>query len=517
MERNLSMPSAFSMLLQQTTRRLSMSNTIKNLFVGLPILHTTGNLNVAVTSICTDSRRVAPGSIFFALPGHRVDGNEYIDEAVMRGAVAVVSEVDGGVPPRASYLQVENVRLTLASVARRFYGNPQEDLDIIGVTGTNGKTTVTTLLKYLLAEDNDPIGLIGTVAYEVGKRTLPAGRTTPDSVDLQAMFAQMKDARCRTAIMEVSSHGIDQHRVANVDFKVAAFLNLTQDHIDYHKDFESYYQVKRRVFTGENGSVPENAVINIDDSYGARLLKEIPGDLAVTTFGLQKKADFRAEEIELNHDGSHFDLVCPEGRLKIKSPLLGSYNVSNVLAAFAIAWRCGADLPKIAKKLTSFAGVPGRMERVDMGQPFNVLVDYAHTDDALRNAVRMLKDITPGRLLVVFGCGGNRDRGKRPLMTQAVTEYADMAWATADNPRGESIEVIFEDMKPGVVKEACITFTEDRRWAIHLALETAEPGDTVLIAGKGHETYQEFSDTVIPFDDRQVARELLNLKLNPQD
>ncbi|MBN2068056.1 MAG: UDP-N-acetylmuramoyl-L-alanyl-D-glutamate--2,6-diaminopimelate ligase [Opitutales bacterium] len=494
-----------------------MSTSLKTLFAGIPLLRSTGNLNAPVTSICTDSRRVAPGSVFFALKGNRVNGNDYIDEAVIRGAIAVVSEDDGGVPPRAAYLRVTDARETLALVACRFYGNPQADLNLIGVTGTNGKTTVTTLLKFLLSEESTPVGLLGTVAYEVGKRTLPASRTTPDAVDLHAMLAQMKDASCKTAVMEVSSHGIDQHRVAGLEFDVVAFLNLTQDHIDYHRTMDDYYSVKRRLFTGETGSLPEHAVINLDDVYGHRLLGELPGDISPVTFGVHPDAAYRAEEITLLPTGSRFTLVYPGGRMEVISPLLGAYNVSNVLAALAIAGCQGRNVSALVQKLMRFAGVPGRMEKVSVGQSFNVLVDYAHTDDALKNALLMLRDITPGRLLVVFGCGGNRDRGKRPLMTRAVTELCDHAWATADNPRGESVDAIFTDMKTGVSNPERITFTEDRRWAIHLALEEAREGDAVLIAGKGHETYQEFADTVIPFDDRQVARELLNLKLNPQN
>jgi len=387
-------------------------------------------------------------------------------------------------------------------------------MTVVGVTGTNGKTTVTHLLKHFLNGDQR-VGLIGTINYDLGARTVPAYRTTPESLDIYGMMAQMRDAGCRQAVMEVSSHGIDQQRVLGLQFGAAVFTNLTRDHLDYHKTLEAYFAVKQRLFSGATGAPPKIAVINLDDPYGEKLAKQVATDAQVerlVTFGENPRADVRAENLTLNFTNSTFRLVWPTGSTEIDSPLIGRYNVSNLLAATATAWGLGRDPHVFLSRLRGFKGVPGRMERIDEGQPFNVLVDYAHTDDALRNALGMLRAITPGRLLVVFGCGGNRDRTKRPLMVKAVQEFADFAFATADNPRSEALGQIFDDMKAGVVAPEKITWIEDRRRAISLALDAAKAGDCLLVAGKGHESYQEFSDTVIPFDDRQVVRELIGVK-----
>jgi UDP-N-acetylmuramoyl-L-alanyl-D-glutamate--2,6-diaminopimelate ligase len=385
---------------------------------------------------------------------------------------------------------------------------------VIGVTGTNGKTTVTHLIKHFLNGDQR-VGLIGTINYDLGARTVPSFRTTPESLDIFGMMAQMRDAGCRQAVMEVSSHGIDQQRVRGLQFGAAVFTNLTRDHLDYHQTIEEYFAVKMRLFTGETGAPPKVAVVNLDDPYGAQLAAHIAADGRVpkqVTFGENAEADVRAENLSLNFTNTTFRLAWPGGTMDLESPLIGRYNVSNLLAAIATAWALGRDPFVFLARLRAFKGVPGRMERIDEGQPFNVLVDYAHTDDALRNALGMLRAITPGRLLVVFGCGGNRDRTKRPLMAQAVQAFADFAFATADNPRSEALTQIFDDMKAGVTAPEKIAWIEDRRRAISLALDTLKAGDCLLIAGKGHESYQEFADTVIPFDDRQVVRELIGIK-----
>jgi UDP-N-acetylmuramoyl-L-alanyl-D-glutamate--2,6-diaminopimelate ligase len=313
--------------------------------------------------------------------------------------------------------------------------------------------------------------------------------------------------------MEVSSHGLDQQRVRGLQFGAAVFTNLTRDHLDYHKTLERYFEVKTRLFTGGTGVPPKVSVVNLDDPYGEKLVAKLAGvDTRLVTFGENLRAEVRAENVTLNFKNTTFRLVWPGGTMDLDSPLIGRYNVSNLLGAIATAWGLGRDPLVFLARLRAFKGVPGRMERIEEGQAFNVLVDYAHTDDALRNALGMLRAITPGRLLVVFGCGGNRDRTKRPLMTRAVQEFADFAFATADNPRTEAIAQIFDDMRAGVIAPENITWIEDRRRAISLALDMAKPGDCLLIAGKGHESYQEFADTVFPFDDRQVARELIGVK-----
>lgn len=479
------------------------------------IIAVKGTLDQPITGLVIDSRRVVPGSLFFALPGRRADGASFIDEAMSRGAVAIVtSKLPAHSPAKVTFIQVADPRALLARVAQRYHRFPDRELTVAGVTGTNGKTTVTYLLKYLLY-GAEPVGLIGTISYDLGARTVPSFRTTPEAHDIYGMLGQMRDAGCKTAVMEVSSHGIDQQRVAGLQFGAAIFTNLTRDHLDYHQTLEAYFGVKTRLFTGETGADPRAAVINLDDPYGRqlaqRLRTERPGT-RIVTFGEDAQADVRAEHVILNFKNTTFRLTWPGGLVDVDSPLIGRYNVSNLLAAIAAAWSLGRSPAELLGRLRGFRGVPGRMERIEEGQPFNVLVDYAHTDDALRNALGMLRAITPGRLFVVFGCGGNRDRTKRPLMTRAVQEYADFAFATADNPRTEAIARIFDDMRAGVTAPEKITWVDDRRRAISLALDMAKPGDCLLIAGKGHESYQEFADTVFPFDDRQTARELIGIK-----
>ena len=498
-----------------TNRVFKMAPKLSDYFRDGEIIAVKGSLDRPISGLAIDSRRVVPGNLFFALPGHRTDGASFIDEAISRGAVAVVAQTMPVHPPgKATVIQVADARATLAVVSQRFFKFPDRDMTLVGVTGTNGKTTVTHLLKHFL-NGEQRVGLLGTINYDLGARTVPSFRTTPEALDVYGMLAQMRDAGCRQAVMEVSSHGIDQHRVRGLQFGAAVFTNLTRDHLDYHKTLEAYFEVKTRLFTGQTGSLPKVSVVNIDDPYGESLAAKIAAEVAETkliTFGENPRAQVRAENVSLNFKNTTFRLVWPGGAMDVDSPLIGRYNVSNMLAAIATAWGLGRDPVVFLARMRAFKGVPGRMERIEEGQPFNVLVDYAHTDDALRNALGMLRAITPGRLLVVFGCGGNRDRTKRPLMTRAVQGFADFAFATADNPRTESLAQIFEDMRAGVTAPEKITWIDDRRRAISLALDMAKPGDCLLIAGKGHESYQEFADTVFPFDDRQVVRELIGIK-----
>jgi len=473
-----------------------------------------GNWNMEVANLTTDSRRVVPGSLFFALPGLRTDGNYYIEEAIDRGAVGIISETEGGSHRKIAYIRVKDVRSALAAAAREFYGNAGERLAVIGITGTNGKTTVATLAQYLLETEDKPVGLIGTIRYDVGKRTFPSFKTTPESVDTHAMLAQMESAGCEEVVMEVSSHGIDQKRVEGLKFELAVFLNLTQDHLDYHGDMDSYFECKTRIFTGKKGQpAPETALINRDDPRAGALMAAIPETVEVRTFGENNYAMLRAENLRMDERGTRFTLKYQRNEYEVFSPLLGRYNVSNVLAVLSIALERGRDIGYLLRRLVSFPGVPGRMEKIEEGQPFQVLVDYAHTEDALRNALTMLKPIVKGKLSVVFGCGGNRDRDKRPLMTRAVLDFADRAYITSDNPRKEDVGRILKDMESAVRpdEKAKTRIIEGRRQAIHGALLDAGPEDCVLIAGKGHESFQEFADTLIPFDDRAVARELIQL------
>ncbi len=496
-----------------TPRTAAMeSPTLENLLKGIPTLGRAGEWNVRITNIVTDSRRILPGSLFFALPGLRVDGHEFLNDVIARGAAAVISGQPVSGLPAVAAAQVAAPRQVLAEVARRFYGHPEAKLKLVGVTGTNGKTTVTTLLRHLLQSPEEAWGLIGTVRYYLGRRSVPSYKTTPESADLAGFFKQMAEAGCAGACLEVSSHALHQDRVHGFHFAAAAFTNLTRDHVDYHGDLENYFAAKQALFDGRTGSVPDVCVINTDDPSGKILAEACRRRGRVITFGLSADADLRATEVAYHPRGAKFTVQWQGAAAKFNSPLPGDYNVSNVLCALALVASLGRDPLKLSSALESFDGVPGRMERVEVGQAFPVFVDYAHTDDALRNVLRMLRPITPGRVLVVFGCGGNRDRGKRPAMTQAVVDGADLAWATADNPRKEAIETIFDDMRSGVSNLAKVEFVPDRREAIRRAVAAAQPNDCVLIAGKGHETTQEFHDTVVPFDDRAVVRNILELR-----
>lgn len=493
-------------------RVFKMAPKLSEYFRDGEIVASKGSLDRPISGLVMDSRRAVPGNLFFALPGLRTDGSGYIDEAIDRGAVAVVTaKLPMHAPAKVTFIQVADPRATLARVAQRYYRFPDREMNVVGVTGTNGKTTVTHLVKHFLNSDQR-VGLIGTINYDLGVRTVPSYKTTPESLDIYGMLSQMRDAGCRQAVMEVSSHGIDQQRVLGLHFGAAVFTNLTRDHLDYHKTLDTYFEVKARLFTGKTGAEPKLAVINLDDPYGEKLVSMLSPEVRAVTYGESSRAQVRAESVSLNFKNSTFKLIWPQGEMMVDSPLIGRYNVSNLLAAIATAWSLGRDPSVFLTRLRSFKGVAGRMERIEEGQAFNVLVDYAHTDDALRNALGMLRAITPGRLIVVFGCGGNRDRSKRPVMVEAVQSFADFAFATADNPRSEPLTQIFADMKAGVTAPDKITWIDDRRRAISLALDMAKPGDCLLIAGKGHESYQEFADTVIPFDDRQVVRELIGIK-----
>ncbi|HKK17421.1 MAG TPA: UDP-N-acetylmuramoyl-L-alanyl-D-glutamate--2,6-diaminopimelate ligase, partial [Opitutales bacterium] len=451
--------------------KVSGRPSVENLFEGIDCKAKHLDNETVVTCLITDSRRVVPGALFFAIGGLRTNGNYFVEEAVDRGAVAIVTEEDLGARFPIDFIQVKDARKALALVSRRFYDAPDERLRITGVTGTNGKTTVTMLTQHLIG-GSDEVGLIGTIRYDLGKRTLPSFRTTPESVDIYSLLDQMVKNGCSESVMEISSHGIAQQRTYGLDVDVAAFLNLTQDHIDYHKSMEAYFGVKKRLFTGEMGRKPKAAVVNADCSYGRKLIAELGEASPVTTFAIDSEADVRAREVKLFPDRTEFKLAWPEGELEVTSPLLGRFNVSNVLAALTIGYVQGRAPAELLERLATFPGVPGRMERIDEGQDYNLLVDYAHTDDALTHACGMLREITPGKLIVVFGCGGDRDRTKRAPMLKAVLKGADVVYATADNPRSEALDQIFADMR-AVRGSESVQFIADRKDAISRALDAA--------------------------------------------
>jgi UDP-N-acetylmuramoyl-L-alanyl-D-glutamate--2,6-diaminopimelate ligase len=460
--------------------------------------------DVDVSGVAYRSDRVRPGDAFFCIPGFAHDGHDFAGDAAARGAVAIVGQRRPDSVGDTPVVLVPDTRLALATAAANYLGRPSRQIAVVGVTGTNGKTTTTYLVDSIARAAGRTTGLIGTVETRLGDERVGAVRTTPESADLQDLLARMRDAGVDTVSMEVSSHAIDLKRVESVRFAVAAFTNLTQDHLDYHHTIEEYYSVKRRLFTDLD--VAER-VINIDDVYGAAMAVELD---AVLTVGRDEDADVRAIDEEFLPASTRFTLVTPVGTELVELPLAAEYNVSNALVAAGCALALGIGLTAIVQGLRSAPQVPGRLERIDSGQGFGVFVDYAHTPDSLAKAARAVAAITPGRVIVVFGCGGDRDPEKRLLMGAAAGREADHVIITSDNPRSEDPVGIILQIEDGA-RETGVSYEVivDRRAAIQAALKQAARGDAVLIAGKGHEDYQIFADRTIHFDDREVARDVL--------
>jgi UDP-N-acetylmuramoyl-L-alanyl-D-glutamate--2,6-diaminopimelate ligase len=467
-----------------------------------------GDPRVDIRSLAYDSRRVQQAGLFFAIPGERADGHSFIDEASRRGMVAVASERPAPERFPGTWVQVAYIRRALAGCSRAFYRYPDEKLKLVGITGTNGKTTTAYLLHSILEAAGVATALFGTVEYRTGIRSVPAHHTTPESLDLIEYLDEVFRCGGKAAVMEVSSHALAQERVWGFRFAAAVFTNLTRDHLDYHKTFESYFAAKRKLFEGVGAPPPELGVINLDDGWGERILK-IPQPRQVT-YGMNSKAQVRVKHCLQDELGIRATLLTPGGKVEVESALLGRANLANILAAVAAAVGLGVETSKIEAGLRLLRQVPGRLERVDEGQPFTVLVDYAHTDDALRNVLTTVRDFTRNKLIVVFGCGGERDRTKRPLMGEVAGRLSDWAILTSDNPRGEDPFLIMNDVMVGLQKSGGAYVAQvDRERAIQTALEQARDGDTVLLAGKGHETYQVLKDRPIDFDDRRVARKIL--------
>ncbi len=480
--------------------------TLRALAALLPGSVLSGDGEATVSDVTHDSRRVAPGTLFVAIRGFAQDGNAFVEAARKKGALAMVSEAEP--QPGGPWLQVKDAREALALLSAEVLGHPAERLELVGVTGTNGKTTTTHLIDAILRAASRAVGLLGTVQYRIGNRLVEAVRTTPEASDLQHLFREMVEAGCTHAVLEVSSHSLILKRVHGCRFKVAVFTNLTRDHLDFHGDMDAYFVAKRLLFDTllrEDGS----AVVNLDDSRGEELKRVARG--RVLTYALDREADLKAERIELSLRGTRFLARTSAGLLEVKTPLVGRFNVENVLAALGAALALGVRPDDALRGIASLPGVPGRLERVEAGQDFAVVVDYAHTDDALKNLLETLRELKPRRLITVFGCGGDRDRTKRPLMGTVASRLSDLVILTSDNPRSEPPEAILEDIGRGIPKgrDAQIEVVADRRDAIARAFELAGPGDVVAIAGKGHETYQVLRDRTVPFDDRQVARDLL--------
>ena len=456
-----------------------------------------------ITDLAYDARRVAPGALFFCVPGFKVDGHEFAPDAVGRGAAALVveRELDLSVPQ----LVVRDVREAMGLAADAFFGRPTRELEVAAVTGTNGKTTTAYLLHSILTAAGRRPGLLGTVECRIGGERRPASRTTPEAIDLQRTFREMLAAGDMSCALEATSHASELKRLVGVRFAVLVFTNLSQDHLDFHGTLERYFDAKRRLFVEPDvdGRRPP-AAVNVGDSYGRRLAEELEAlGARFVTFALAGDADVRAHGLELSAAGARFTAA----GIPLETRLRGRFNVENVLGAVAAARLLGVADDAIAAGVEGLTGVPGRFEAVDEGQPFTVLVDYAHTPEALANVLVEARRITSGRLVCVFGCGGDRDRGKRPLMGEVATRLADRVVVTSDNPRSEDPRAIIDEILTGTSGD--VTVEPDRAAAIGCALEGAEDGDVVVIAGKGHEGGQEFADHTVPFDDREVASEAL--------
>ncbi len=483
--------------------------TFQQVLDGAEVLARSGD--PGVSSVEYDSRRVKPGSLFVAMRGESSDGNRFIDQAISAGAVAVVTDSAAETArPGVAWAVVPNGRRALARVSANFYKKPAERIAITGITGTNGKSTTAFLVESILMVAGRKSALLGTIEYHVAGKVLPAPHTTPEALELNRIFSEALGNGATDAVMEVSSHALAQERVFGVPFDVAVFTNLTRDHLDYHKTMEEYFAAKRVLFEGCGTDAPRAVVTNLDDDAGARIAEFSRKRSAVVLKYGWERGDLHAEKVEITTRGTRFDLVTPEETIAVFSALIGRVNVYNILAAAGAGYARGCPVQAIARGIDRLVCVPGRFERVDCGQPFTVVVDYAHTDDALRNLTALARELVSaakGRVLTVFGCGGDRDRKKRPLMGEAAGRGSDFVVLTSDNPRSEDPLAIINDAVVGLQKTGVKYSVEaDRRKAIALAIGEARPGDIVLLAGKGHEKVQVTREGAAPFDDLEVAR-----------
>jgi UDP-N-acetylmuramoyl-L-alanyl-D-glutamate--2,6-diaminopimelate ligase len=482
----------------------------------LQVLERRGNFDVEVLDVTDDSRAVKPGSLFVAVKGERVDGHAFVEKAIRSGAVGVVTEASMG-PIAAAAVRVANSRIAVGVLGSRFCQDPTSKLRMIGVTGTNGKTTTTYVCKALLEAAGRKVGLIGTVAYQIGAERIPASHTTPGALELQRLFCRALAGGLDTVVMEVSSHALALDRTAGSEFDVAVFTNLTQDHLDFHRDMDDYFRSKLRLFSGLGESArkpaPKRAIVNADDPRAAHVTAACR--VPVWTYAVRKAADVKAERVQTSLAGTRFMAITPVGRFPVESALVGEHNVYNLLAAVGVALHEGLSVDQVRDGIARVKNVPGRFERVGEGQPFTLVVDYAHTEDALVRLLTAAQVIRTGRIITVFGCGGDRDRTKRPKMGRVAVEFSDVVVLTSDNPRTEDPMAILRDVEVGV-KEALkqrpsvrYVMVPDRRQAIEEAVQEARPGDMVLIAGKGHEDYQIIGTQKFHFDDREVAAEAI--------
>lgn len=484
--------------------------TLKKTLEGVALMTEVGSslASASVRGIAYDSRKIEAGFLFFAFAGAHVDGARFAAAALAQGALAVLSEsaAPSGFP--GPWLQVRHGREALALTSANFYGHPDRRLGITGITGTNGKTTTSFLIDAILRHAGKTTAMVGTIQYQLAGRILPALNTTPESLDLFRIFHDLEQAGGTHATMETSSHALALGRVYGIQFHTAVFTNLTRDHLDFHKTMEAYFAAKQILFTGQGAAAPRFAVINYDDDYGRQL--QIKPDTEVFWYGLEEGATTRARKVSSSFEGLRFEIQHHGRTYPVESPLVGKINVYNILAAWCAGASYGIDPAVMSEGIAQCRAVPGRFERVEVGQPFLVVVDYAHTDDALRNAISVARALTSKRVITLFGCGGDRDRSKRPFMGMAAAELSDFVVLTSDNPRSEDPIDILNDALVGVRRFDTPHIIEpDRAIAIRRALEQAAPGDVVLLAGKGHENYQVLKDKTIHFDDRETAQEIL--------
>lgn len=485
---------------------MKLAELIEGIPLKRPLLQGWGALEIS--GVEYDSRRAGPGYLFFAFPGAKTDGRKYAQEAMRRGAVAVVSAEPAPEGFEGPWVEVEHGRRALAAASRQLMGAPDAELRVTGVTGTNGKTTTVYAIDAMLQALGRVTGMVGTILYRVAGHERPAVNTTPDSLDLMRLMREVRQAGGTEFSFEVSSHALALGRVSGFSFHTVVFTNLTRDHLDFHKTMEEYFAAKQELFLGAGGAAPKWAVINGDDEWGRKL--RVAAGTRRLTYGLKAGVDLRAVNIDSGFEGLRFDIEHDGVKTRIESRMCGVINVYNLTAAFGAGLSLGLSAEETARGLGSCGAVPGRFERIDEGQPFLVVVDYAHTDDALKNTIAVARGLKPKRVITLFGCGGDRDRAKRPMMGQAAAELSDYVVVTSDNPRSEDPLTIINDALVGVRRSDVAHAVEpDREKAIRLAIAQAGPGDVVLVAGKGHETYQELKGGKIDFDDREVARRIL--------
>lgn len=479
---------------------------LNNLLKNVGVVEIKGNKHIDINGIYYDSKQLKAGGLFFAIKGSDANGLEFIDEAIERGAVCVVSEDDFITFKNVCKIRVRDARKACAVMASNFYQEPSSRMGVAGITGTNGKTTVLYLIEAILQQAGRSCGTIGTITYRIGERNIPAVNTTPSAIMLQMLLHEMHNAGISFCAMEVSSHSIHQHRIHGVRYDSAIFTNLSGEHLDYHKDIDEYFNVKKRLF--DELGVDARAVTNADDDYGRKITADTKAK--VITYGIKSKADITAEDIRYSIKGSCFKAKTPYGELDLKTHLIGEYNIYNILAAVSFALTKGIEPKEIEEAVSKFRGAPGRLQRIDRGQGFSVFIDYAHTDDALANVLAALRRLAKKRIITVFGCGGNRDRQKRPRMGRVAAELADFVIITSDNPRSEDPKGIIDDIVKGLPDGfKNYKISPDRKKAIGLSLAMAGDDDIVLIAGKGHEKYQILKETTVAFDDSKIASEML--------